>query len=272
MAVRGAASFLLLLLAGCPADEGVRAELVVRFETRETLEATSTLEVTVYDAAGAEDACTDVLAGSTAILGTLPIVAGPVSSPVRQASALSLDGITFGSRLFFAAARLEDESELARGCAIAEIGPSQAAVALTMHRVPCAGPGALPCGPDAVCRDGATCEDRACRIEAGPVSLSDFPYAFTIGASQVLVVDDGVLVAFTGGVGARGGVAIVYLSSALEPRGPATILDAEPCSWPALAPVPGGALVVWGDCAGPDVGVIRAAGLFSDGTPTGDEG
>lgn len=261
----------LLPSSACTPDEGVRAELLVRFEARETFEASDTLEVTVYDAAGAEDACTEVLAGSTAILGTLPIVAGPVSSPVRQASALSVDGVTFGTRLFFAAARLEDGRELARGCVVAQIGPSEATVVLTMVRVPCAGEGSLACGPDAVCRDGATCEDRACRIDAGPVPLSDLPYGLGVGASQVLVVGDGVLVAFTGAVGARGGVAIARLSRTLEPQGAATILDASPCTWPALAPVPDGALVVWGDCEGPDVATIRAAGLFTDGTPTGEE-
>ena len=259
-----------LSCVGCPVEQGVRAELVVRFEARETLDASETLEVTAYDASAVVDPCTDVLSGSTALLGTMPIVAGPVEAPVRQASALSLDGVAFGTVLFFAAARLAAGREIARGCVVADIGPSSATVALTMHRVPCAGAGSLPCGPDAVCRDGSTCEDRACRIEEGPVALSDFTYGLGVGASQILVVDDGILVAFAGAVGARGGVAIVHLSRALQPLGPAVILDASPCTWPAMVPVAGGALVVWGDCEGPDFGSIRSAGLFADGTQTGD--
>lgn len=261
---------LLLALAGCTAEEGVRAELVVRFEARETLEATETLEVTVYDASAIDDPCEEVLGGSVAVLGTLPIEAGPVTAPARQASGLSLDGVSFGPRLFFAAARLEDGDEIARGCVVAEVGPSAATVAVTMQRVPCSGPGSLPCGPLGVCRDGRTCEDRACHVEAGPVALADFPFGLGVGASQVLIMDGGVLVAFAGGVGARGGVAIAHLSETLEQIGETTVIDGSPCTWPALAPVPDGALVVWGDCEGPDFGTIQAAALFADGTATGD--
>lgn len=266
-----AATSTLLALAACEPEEGVRAELVVHFEAEETLEATETLEVTVYEVEDGVDPCAEVLAGETGVLGTLPIAAGPVTVPVRQASGLDLEGVSFGSRLFFASARLPGGDELARGCVVANVGPSSATVAVTMHRVPCDGAGSVPCGPDAVCRDGRTCEDRACRMEAGPVSLADFPYGLGVGASQVMIVDDGILVAFTGGVGARGGVAIAHLSPDLVSLGATTVLDAAPCTWPALVPAEGGALVVWGDCEGPATATIRVAALFADGTLTGDE-
>lgn len=269
-AIRTAVSLAVLALGGCDPEEGVRAELVVRFEAQETLEATESLEVTVYDASGVADPCEDVLAGVTAVLGTMPIAAGPQTVPVRQASGLDLDGVSYGPRLFFVSALLADAAELARGCVVADVGPSGATVVVTMHRVPCAGADSVPCGPDAVCRDGRTCEDRACRIEAGPIALADFQYGLGVGAAQVIVVDDGILVAFTGAVGARGGVAVAHLSPDLAALGETTILDATPCTWPALVPAEGGALVVWGDCQGPDFGAIRAAALFADGTPTGD--
>jgi hypothetical protein len=269
-AIRAVLHGLVIALAGCDPEEGVRAELVVRFEAQETLEATETLEVTIYDASGVADPCEGVLAGATAVLGTMPIAAGPVTVPVRQASGIDLEGVSYGPRLFFASARLPSGAELARGCVVADVGPSGATVAVTMQRVPCDGAGSVPCGPDAVCRDGRTCEDRPCRIEAGPVSLADFPYGLGVGASQVMVVGDGILVGFTGAVGARGGVAIAHLSPNLEALGETTVIDAVPCTWPALVPVDGGALVVWGDCEGPDFGAIRAAAIFADGTPTGD--
>ncbi|MBI2892160.1 MAG: hypothetical protein HYY06_01310 [Deltaproteobacteria bacterium] len=261
---------LSLLAVACTKEGGPTASLLLRFEADETFNATDRIEITVYEPPDGADHCPEVLGGQSAVLAGMDVVAGPVSAPRNQISSLGLEGVSWGKRLFYATAHTGDDEQIAHGCTTMDVLPSGASVTIVMERVPCDGEGSFPCGPDAVCR-GGQCEDRACRMD-GSVTLADFTYVYGVGAQQVVATDDGILVAWSGSVGVRRGVAVALLAEDLGPLGDTLIVDGDPCTWPALAPTSDGFILAWADYGpleGDQRAIVRTRALDKGGNPTG---